>query len=55
MSTGGTVTTGASAQGQTTGTLYWKIPAGISGTYGYLCGSHGGMNGTITVKDIAAI
>jgi plastocyanin len=55
VSTGGTVTTGASAQGQTTGTLYWKIPAGISGTYGYLCGSHGGMNGTITVKDIAAI
>jgi plastocyanin len=55
VSTGGTVLTGASAQGQTTGTLYWKIPAGISGTYGYLCGSHGGMNGTITVKDIAAI
>ena len=55
VSTGGTVLTGASAQGQTIGTLYWKIPAGISGTYGYLCGSHGGMNGTITVKDIAAI
>jgi plastocyanin len=55
VSTGGTVLTGASAQGQTTGTLYWKIPAGISGTYGYLCGSHGGMNGTITVKDISAI
>ena len=55
VSTGGTVITGASAQGQTSGTLYWKIPAGISGTYGYLCSLHGGMVGTITVKDISAI
>ena len=55
VTTGGTVTTGASAQDKTTGTLYWKIPAGISGSYGYLCRSHGGMNGTITVKDISAI
>jgi plastocyanin len=55
VSTGGTVLTGASAQGQTTGTLYWKVPASISGTYGYLCSIHGGMNGTITVKNISAI
>ena len=55
VTTGGTVTTGASAQDKTSGTLYWKIPAGISGSYGYLCRSHGGMNGTITVKDISAI
>ena len=55
VSTGGTVLTGASAQGQTTGTLYWKIPASISGAYGYLCSNHGGMVGTITVKDISAI
>lgn len=55
VTTGGTVTTGASAQDKTSGTLYWKIPAGISGTYGYLCRSHGGMVGTITVKDISAI
>ena len=56
VTTGGTVTTGASAQDKSSGTLYWKIPAGISGTYGYLCRSHpGGMNGTITVKDISAI
>ena len=55
VSTGGTVLTGASAQAQTSGTLYWKIPAGISGTYGYLCQSHGGMIGTITIKDISAI
>ena len=55
VSTSGTVLTGSNAQGQNTGTLYWKIPYGISGTYGYLCQSHGGMNGTITIKDISAI
>jgi plastocyanin len=55
VSTGGTVSTGASAQGQTTGTLYWKVPASISGDYGYLCSNHGGMNGIITIKAISAI
>ena len=55
VTTAGVVTTGSSAQGKTSGTLYWKIPAGISGDYGYLCSNHGGMNGTITVKNISAI
>jgi plastocyanin len=55
VTTTGTVTTGASAQGKSSGTLYWKIPAGISGAYGYLCAAHGGMIGIITVKDISAI
>jgi plastocyanin len=55
VTTGGTVTTGASAQGKQSGTLYWKIPAGISGTYGYLCQSHGGMVGSIEIKAISAI
>jgi plastocyanin len=55
VTTGGTVTTGASAQGKQSGTLYWKVPAGISGDYGYLCQSHGGMVGTITIKAISAI
>ena len=55
VTAGGVVTTGSSAQGKTSGTLYWKIPAGISGAYGYLCGNHGLMIGTITVKDISAI
>jgi len=55
VTTAGVVTTGASAQAKQSGTLYWKIPAGISGTYGYLCQSHGGMVGTITIKDISAI
>ncbi len=55
VSTTGTVTTGASAQGKTSGTLYWKIPASVSGTYGYLCQSHGTMIGSIIVKDITVI
>lgn len=45
----GTVSTGSAAQGKTSGTLYWKIPATISGTYGYLCQLHGGMTGNIIV------
>ena len=55
VTTAGVVTTGASAQDKTSGTLYWKIPASISGDYGYLCRNHGGMVGTITVKSISAI
>ena len=55
VSTSGTVTTGSSAQGQTSGTLYWKIPSTISGNYRYQCSIHGGMQGTITVKDFSAI
>jgi plastocyanin len=54
---GGVVTTGGAALGKNSGTLYWKIPAGASGTFQYVCSSHValGMFGTITVKDIAAI
>ena len=55
VTSAGVVTTGSSAQGQTSGTLYWKIPAGISGTYGYLCQAHSSMIGTITIKDISVI
>jgi plastocyanin len=54
---GGVVSTGGAALGKNSGTLYWKIPAGASGTFQYVCSSHValGMFGTITVKDIAAI
>ena len=55
VTSAGVVTTGSSAQGKTSGTLYWKIPAGTFGTYGYLCSNHGGMIGTITIKDISGI
>jgi len=51
----GTVLTGASAQGQTSGTLYWKIPAHVAGNYRYICSVHSGMVGAITVKDISTI
>lgn len=55
VSTSGTVTTGASAQGQTSGTLYWKIPDSISGNYRYQCSIHAAMVGTITIKNFASI
>jgi len=55
VSTNGTVSTGADAQGKTSGTLYWQVPYSISGNYGYLCAFHSSMSGTIVVKDIANI
>lgn len=55
VSTTGVVSTGTDAQGKTSGTLYWQIPQGINGNYGYLCSFHSGMAGTITIKDIATI
>ena len=51
----GTKTTGASAQGKVSGILYWQIPANITGNYAYQCSFHGGMRGTITIKDIATL
>jgi len=50
VTTAGTVTTAASAQGQVTGTLYWKIPSNAVGTYTYQCSVHGGMVGNIVVS-----
>lgn len=55
VSQSGTVSTGTNAQGKTSGTLYWQIPASLSGGYGYLCSFHPGMVGTITIKGIATI
>ena len=55
VTSAGVVTTGSSAQGKTSGTLYWKIPANINGNYGYLCSNHGSMVGVINIKDISAI
>lgn len=51
----GTVSTGADAQGKTSGTLYWKVPGDISGTYRYQCSVHVGMVGQLVVKSFAAI
>jgi hypothetical protein len=55
VSTSGAVTTGASAQGQTSGTLYWKIPDSISGGYRYQCSAHAPMVGSISIKNFATI
>jgi plastocyanin len=55
ISTSGQIRTGADAQGQTSGTLYWRIQESISGTYRYQCTSHAGMVGNITVKRLSLI
>lgn len=55
VSTAGVVSTGASAQGQVSGTLYWKIPNSINGNYQYICSIHTSMVGVIAIKDFAAI
>ena len=55
VTTSGVVTTGAAAQGKSSGTLYWKIPDSISGNYRYQCQSHAGMVGTITIKNFGSI
>lgn len=55
ITTAGVVTTGSSAQGKDSGTLYWKIPDTISGSYRYQCGNHAGMVGNITIKNFGSI
>jgi plastocyanin len=49
VSTAGVVSTGSSAQGQVSGTLYWKIPEDITGNYQYICSIHSGMVGIISI------
>jgi plastocyanin len=49
VDTDGTVTTGSSAQGKTSGTLYWQVPSDITGAYAYQCSIHSGMLGVITI------
>jgi len=51
----GTVSTGSNAQGKDSGTLYWRIPESISGTYRYQCQSHVGMVGGIFIKRLSVI
>jgi plastocyanin len=55
VETTGAESTGSSAQGKTSGTLYWKVPANVSGNYQYRCSSHGAMQGTIVIKSMASI
>ena len=51
----GTVSSGSDAQAKTSGTLYWQVPANISGNYQYQCTVHSSMQGTIVVKQLSAI
>ena len=55
VSSSGTVSSGAAAQGQVNGTLYWKVPSSISGGYRYQCSLHPVMVGAITVKNIVSL
>lgn len=56
VTTAGVITTNASAQGKTSGTLYWNVPlTAASGGYRYICDSHGTMVGTITHKSLNSI
>ena len=50
VTTTGVITTDANAQGQITGTLYWKIPNVLAdNTYVYQCQNHPGMVGNIVI------
>jgi hypothetical protein len=55
VSTSGTVSTGAAAQGKDSGTLYWKIPTAISGGYRYQCSAHAPMVGSISIKTFSTL
>lgn len=51
----GVVSTGADAQGKSSGTLYWRIPESISGGYRYQCQNHAAMVGAVTIKRLSVI
>jgi hypothetical protein len=56
VATDGTVSVDISAQGQTSGTLYWNVPIlGTAGGYRYICQVHSSMVGTITHKPLSSI
>jgi len=57
VSDSGTVSTGSSAQGQSSGVLYWRIPETTTSppNYRYQCTSHSAMVGAITIKDLSSI
>ena len=55
VATDGTVTTGSSAQGKVSGTLYWKVPSNISGGYRYQCSVHAAMVGNVSIKNFGSI
>ena len=54
VTTTGSVTLNASAQGKSSGVLYFDVPIGAPDLE-YVCQSHGGMKGDIVTKAISAI
>jgi len=55
VASNGTVSTGASAQGKDSGTLYWTPPETEGGTFRYQCQTHIAMVGAISVKRLSLI
>ena len=55
VSTTGVVSIGAAAQDKSSGTLYWRVPESIFGTYRYQCQLHVAMVGGITIKRLSVI
>lgn len=55
VSATGTVTTGAAAQGNSSGVLYWRIPETLFGSYRYQCQAHVSMVGAISLKRLSVI
>lgn len=55
VATNGTISTNANAQGKDSGTLYWRIPESLSGTYRYECQLFPAMFGTFSIKRLSLI
>ena len=55
VASNGAISTDASAQGQVSGTLYWKVPFELQGnTYVYQCSVHSGMVGNVVIEQPTA-
>jgi hypothetical protein len=57
VDTDGTVTTGADAQGKTSGTLYWRVQESDASppNYRYQCSVHASMVGAIQIRRLSTI
>ena len=55
VASNGAISTDGSAQGQVSGTLYWKVPFELQGnTYVYQCSVHSGMVGNVVIEQPTA-
>ena len=48
----GTISTGSSAQGKTSGTVYWQVPTTSISDWRYRCSVHSSMVGTLDIKSL---